>query len=157
MKYIIGIGTNIGDKKGNIEKAADSFNYVPGTTVLRKSSLYETSPVGYKDQDNFYNACIEIESSLEANEILGVCLGIEAGMGRVREIKNGPRIIDLDLILAEDTAVSTKNLTVPHPRFHERRFVLIPLLELFPNGEAYSLKFSQYLLGIKGQSIKQLQ
>ena len=156
MKYIIGLGTNIGDRQKNIEEAVEAFELVPKTEVLRKSSLYETEPVGYAEQDSFYNACIEIESELEPNEILGVCLGIEAGFGRVRTIKNGPRILDLDLILAENKKIDTANLTVPHPRFNERRFVLIPLLELFPDGEAYGIKFSNYLLGIKGQAIKQL-
>ena len=88
--------------------------------------------------------------------MLGVCLGIEAGFGRVREIKNGPRILDLDLILAENEKIDSENLTVPHPRFNERRFVLIPLLELFPDGEAYGIQFGNYLLGIKGQAIKEL-
>ncbi len=156
MKYIIGIGTNIGDRKINIEKAIDAFNSVPKTAVLRRSSLYETEPVGYAEQQNFYNACFEIESELEPNEILGVCLGIEAGFGRVREIKNGPRILDLDVILAENEKIETANLTVPHPRYNERRFVMIPLLELFPDGVAYGIKFSHHLLGIKGQAIKEL-
>ncbi len=156
MKYIIGLGTNIGDRKKNIEEAVGAFDLVPKTKVLRKSSLYETEPVGYAEQDSFYNACIEIESDLEPKEILGVCLGIEAGFGRVRTIKNGPRVLDLDLILAENKKIDTENLTVPHPRFNERRFVLIPLLELFPDGKAYGNEFSSFLLGIKGQAIKQL-
>lgn len=156
MKYIIGIGTNIGDRKQNIEEAISAFDLVPKTKVLRRSKNYETEPVGYADQQNFYNACIEIESELEPNEILGVCLGIEAGFGRVREIKNGPRVLDLDVILAENEKIETANLTVPHPRYNERRFVMIPLLELFPDGKAYGIKFSQHLLGIKGQAIKEL-
>jgi 2-amino-4-hydroxy-6-hydroxymethyldihydropteridine diphosphokinase len=156
MKYIIGIGTNIGDREKNITEAINAFDLVPHTKVLRKSALYETEPVGYADQQNFYNACFEIESDLEANEILGVCLGIEAGFGRVREIKNGPRILDLDVILAENEKIDTANLTVPHPRYTERRFVMIPLLELFPDGTAYGIKFSHHLLGIKGQAIREL-
>lgn len=156
MKYIIGVGTNLGDRGKNIQQAAEALSLVPGTTVLRQSALYETTPVGYDDQPSFYNACFEVDSSLEPGEMLGVCLGIEAGFGRIREFKNGPRILDLDVILAENGAVRSANLTVPHPRFHERRFVLIPLLELFPSGEAYGVAFKQYLLGIKGQAIKEL-
>ncbi|MBQ8980367.1 MAG: 2-amino-4-hydroxy-6-hydroxymethyldihydropteridine diphosphokinase [Eubacterium sp.] len=154
MKYIIGIGTNIGDREKNITEAINAFDLVPETKVLRKSALYETEPVGYADQQNFYNACFEIESDLEANEILGVCLGIEAGFGRVREIKNGPRILDLDVILAENEKIDTANLTVPHPRYTERRFVLAPLMELFPDGNAYGIEFGGYLNNIEGQKIK---
>jgi 2-amino-4-hydroxy-6-hydroxymethyldihydropteridine diphosphokinase len=153
-RYIIGIGTNIGDRKQNISEAVEAFDLVPKTKVLRCSSLYETEPVGYAAQDSFYNACIEIESDLAPGEMLGVCLGIEAGFGRVRTIKNGPRILDLDVILAENETISTPNLTVPHPRFRERRFVLIPLLELFPDGTAYGHNLSKSLLKIKGQGIK---
>ncbi len=156
MKYIIGIGTNIGDRKENIENAIEAFTLIPKCEILRCSEIYETEPVGYEEQQPFYNACIELESTLEPNEILGVCLGIEAGMGRVREIKNGPRIIDLDVILAEDKSVDTQNLTVPHPRYTERRFVMIPMLDLFPDGTAYGIEFSRHLLGIKGQKIIQL-
>ncbi len=157
MKYIIGIGTNIGDRKVNIDSAVETFALVPKTQVLRVSSIYETAPVGYEEQDNFYNACFEIESELDPHEILGVCLGIEAGFGRVRTIKDGPRTLDLDVIIAEHGAVNTANLTLPHPRFMERRFVLIPLLELFPDGAVYGLPFKQYLLGLKGQMVKEVK
>jgi len=157
MKYIIGIGTNIGDRAQNIRQAVDALSLVPKTSVLRCSKIYETAPVGYAEQDNFYNACAEIESDLTPNEILGVCLGIEAGFGRIREFRNGPRILDLDVILAEGATIGTANLTVPHPRFAERRFVLIPLLELFPSGEAYGIAFSNHLLGIKGQAVKETE
>ena len=156
MKYIIGAGTNIGDKKENIEKAIGAFDLVPKCKVLRRSSIYETEPVGYEEQDDFYNAVFEIESELNSNEILGVCLGIEAGFGRVREIKNGPRILDLDLILAENDKQNSENLILPHPRVKERRFVLIPLLELFESGSAYGIEFKSSLLGIKGQAIKEI-
>ncbi len=156
MKYIIGIGTNMGDRKRNIEEALAAFKLIPKCSVLRCSAIYETEPVGYEEQESFYNACIELESTLEPNEILGVCLGIEAGFGRLRGIKDGPRILDLDVILAEDKSIDTQNLTVPHPRYTERRFVMIPMLDLFPDGSAYGIKFSNHLLGIKGQRIKEL-
>ena len=156
MKYIIGIGTNIGDRKKNIEDAISALSLIPSTTVLRTSKIYETEPVGYSEQESFYNACAELESELEPNEILGVCLGIEAGFGRIREFKNGPRILDLDVILSESGEINSANLTLPHPRFKERRFVLIPLLELFPEGVAYATEFKSSLLGIKGQNVKEL-
>lgn len=156
MKYILSIGTNIGNRKENIEKACEALDLIPETRVLRCSSVYETEPVGYAEQDSFYNICVEVESGFEPNEMLGVCLGIEAGLGRVRSFKNAPRIIDIDIILFDGGEVNSKNLTVPHPRFTERRFVLIPLLELFPSGEAYSYEFKKHLLGIKGQAVIQI-
>ena len=157
MKYIIGLGTNLGNKKKNIDRAVQAFEHLPKCTVLCRSALFETEPVGYAEQDSFYNACLEIESSLTPNEMLGVCLGIEAAFGRERLIKNGPRILDLDVILtSEQTEMNEENLILPHPRYTERRFVLIPLLDLFPNGEAYGVPFSHHLFGIKGQAIRQL-
>lgn len=156
MKYIIGIGTNIGNRKENIEQALQALALVPQTKVLRASGIYETAPVGYADQPNFYNACAEAESALTPQEMLGVCLGIEAGFGRIREFKNGPRILDLDLILAENTALETLHLILPHPRFRERRFVLMPLQELFPTGNAYGVDFADDLQQTAGQAVQKV-
>ena len=156
MRYIIGIGTNIGKREENIKNALDAFSLVPKTRILRTSSVYETEPVGYADQDSFYNLCAEIESDLQPGEMLGVCLGIEAGLGRIRKFKNGPRIIDLDVILAEDKVINSENLTVPHPRFKERKFVLIPLSELFPEGSAYGVEFKSEIPKIKRQDIRKI-
>lgn len=157
MKYIIGIGTNLGNRRENIEHAVQALDRVPKTSVLRVSKIYETAPVGYADQDAFYNACIELESALNPHEILGVCLGTEAGFGRVREFQNGPRVLDLDVLFAENEPIDSANLTLPHPRWHERRFVLVPLLELFPDGTVYGTPFKQHLLGIKGQAVKEIE
>ena len=136
-KALIGIGSNIGDRKEHIETAIDALNHIPTVKVLRTSSLYETSPWGYVNQENFYNGVIEVETSLSANGLLGVCLGIEAGVGRIRGIKNGPRILDLDLLLYEGSESTTAELTLPHPRMFERDFVLIPLKELYPDMKVY--------------------
>lgn len=144
-EYIISVGTNLGDRKANIERAIDSINLLPYTDVIAQSGIYETEPVGYKRQDNFYNAVLKVRSIYEPNEMLGACLGIEAGFGRVRTLKNGPRILDLDLIFAEDEKINTRNLVCPHPRYKERRFVLEPLLDIFPDGVAYGREFKQYL------------
>lgn len=154
MHYIISIGTNLGDKKKNIEKAIDAINNIPYTDVLKASSIYETEPVDYLRQDNFYNIVIEVRSQFEPHEMLGICLGIESGIGRIRGIKNGPRIIDLDVIFAEDKSIKTQNLTVPHPRYKERRFVLEPLLEIFPSGEFYGKKFEKYIAAVQNQKIE---
>lgn len=156
MKYILGIGTNIGNKTENIEKCIEALNLVPKTKVLEQSEIYETEPVGYAAQDDFYNCVLAVQSELEPNEMLGVCLGIEGGIGRVRTIKNGPRIIDIDLLYAENKTLKTKNLTVPHPRIKERKFVIVPLLDLFPNGEAFGFNFAEKLNEIEGQDIRKI-
>lgn len=156
MKYILGIGTNIGNKIENIERCVEALNLVPNTRVLEQSKIYETEPVGYAEQDDFYNCVLAVQSSLNPNEMLGVCLGIEGGIGRVRTIKNGPRIIDIDLLYAENQIIETENLTVPHPRIKERKFVIIPLLDLFPSGEAFGFNFSENLNEIEGQDIRKI-
>lgn len=154
MNYIISVGTNIGNKKENIERAVNAINNIPYTDVIRVSSIYETEPVGYARQDNFYNAVFEVKSQYEPHEMLGICLGIESGLGRVRTLKNGPRILDLDIIFAENQQIDTANLIVPHPRYHERRFVLEPLLEIFPDGEAFGTNFEHFIDDIEGQYIR---
>lgn len=132
-KAVIGIGTNIGNREENIRNAIGALNLVPGVRVLRSSSIYETAPWGYTAQRSFYNIVTEVKTELTAEALLGVCLGIEAGMGRVRQFKNGPRIIDLDLLVYEEYKSNTAFLTMPHPRIGERDFVLVPLRELYDN------------------------
>ena len=141
-RAVIGIGTNIGDRLKNIENALSSVELLPGTKIIRCSRIYETEPWGYKNQQNFYNSCILVETSLSPNALLGALLGIEAALGRKREIKNGPRVIDLDLLLYEDEKIDTAELTVPHPRINERAFVLYPLKDLFEDGKFCSFDFS---------------
>ena len=100
------------------------------------------------------NAVLVVTSQFEPHEMLGICLGIESGVGRVRGIKNGPRILDLDIIFAENQKIETANLQVPHPRCFERRFVLQPLLEIFPDGNAFGFEFKSYIDKIEGQAIR---
>lgn len=136
-KALIGIGSNIGDRKEYIDIAIDALNHIPSVQVLRMSPIYESEPWGYANQEKFYNAVIEVETNLTAYTLLGVCLGIEAGVGRVRSIKNGPRVLDLDLLLFEGQESMTAELTLPHPRMFERDFVLIPLRDLYPEMKIY--------------------
>lgn len=130
MKAYLGIGTNIGDRMKNLQDSIDSLNLLPMTTVTDVSNVYETDPVGYDDQDDFLNIVVEVETELNPDNLLGAALGIEAGLGRVRIIKNGPRIIDVDLLLYGNETSNTKTLILPHPRMMERNFVLKPLLDL---------------------------
>lgn len=154
MTYVLAIGTNIGNRKENIDNAVEAINLVPKISVIACSSIYETEPVGYAEQDDFYNAVVLVESGLDPHEMLGACLGIEAGFGRIRQIKNGPRVLDIDLIFAEDKVINSENLVCPHPRYSERRFVLEPLLELFPNGEFFGNKFLKSAEEIDGQFVR---
>lgn len=131
MKAVIGIGTNIGDRADNIRNAIEALDLLPDVKVLRCASIYETDPWGYTEQQSFYNTVVEIETGKSPEMLLGACLGIEAGMGRVREFKNGPRVIDLDLLVAEDYKNVSPDITVPHPLIGERDFVLVPLKELY--------------------------
>ena len=156
MKYVLCLGTNIGNRAENIDKAINSINLLPYTDVLRRSAIYETEPVGYARQQNFYNCVLLVESNFEPHEMLGICLGIEAGFGRKRGFANGPRILDIDLILAEDEHIDTKNLTVPHPRAIERRFVLQPMLDIFPSGKAFDYEFAAALENIEGQEVNKI-
>lgn len=130
MKAFLSIGTNIGDRLKNLQNAVDSLNLLPNTKVTDVSNVYETDPVGYENQADFLNIAIELETEFTAEALLGACLGIESALGRVRLFKNGPRIIDIDLLLFENEKRESKMLTLPHPRMFEREFVLKPLCDL---------------------------
>jgi 2-amino-4-hydroxy-6-hydroxymethyldihydropteridine diphosphokinase len=152
-RAVIGIGTNMGDRGKNIKDALSALGLLPRTRVVKTSSVYETEPWGFKEQPNFYNICAEIDTSFSPHALLGALLGIEAAFGRVRNFKNGPRIIDLDLLLFEDEAIATGELTVPHPKIRERAFVLYPLEELYPDAHFLSYDFSESLKKADKKSI----
>ena len=130
MKGIIALGSNIGEPKENLDLAIALLR--EATEVLKVSSYYVTKPVGYEDQPDFVNAVCVIESDLPAIELLNMLHGIEKAMGRERTIKWGPRIIDLDIIQYGTLLSNSPELTLPHPRAHERKFVLEPWLEIEP-------------------------
>lgn len=141
MKVVIGLGSNMGDKHINVRTAINTIALLPTTKVLRVSSLYKTSAVGYKNQGFFINAVAEVETELTPRALLGACLGIEASMGRVRSFEDGPRIIDIDILLIENKEISSKELTVPHPKMLKRAFVMKPLQELYPYNSALGFYF----------------
>ena len=122
----------MGDKKRYLHDAIQMLNRHEQITITTLSSLYETAPWGYVDQDIFMNLVVEIETSLSAIELLDVCQFIENELGRVREFKWGPRVIDVDVLLYDDQIIESKRLTVPHPYMTERDFVMIPLAEINP-------------------------
>lgn len=130
MKAFLSIGTNMGDRLNNLQNAVDSLKLLPETSVTEVSPVYETDPWGFEEQANFLNIAVEIETDLTPESLLGALLGIEAALGRVRLFKNGPRVIDLDLLLFGDEKINNKVLVLPHPRMFEREFVLQPLSDL---------------------------
>jgi 2-amino-4-hydroxy-6-hydroxymethyldihydropteridine diphosphokinase len=128
----LGLGSNLGDRLANLHEAIHRLERVDGIHLLRASRVYETAPVG-PPQPEYLNAVVELETSLEPRPLLDACLGIETAMGRVRGERWGPRVIDIDLLTYGDDEIDEPGLTVPHPRMHERVFVLVPLLELEPD------------------------
>ena len=128
----LSLGSNIGDRARNIAGAIDGLRK-RGVGVVRQSSLYETEPVDFLDQDWFLNSVAEIETELGAEELMRLLLAVERSMGRERRIPKGPRSIDIDVLLYGDTIVRSPELKIPHPRMTERRFVLAPLAEIAPD------------------------
>jgi len=127
---ILSLGSNIGDRKANLREAIDKIASHDKITLVDVASLYETEPVGYADQPDFLNTCISIRTSLEPLRLLDVTSSIENEMGRKRLIRWGPRNIDIDIILYGDETINTDRLIVPHPRYKERAFVLMPMREI---------------------------
>ncbi|MDD3852240.1 MAG: 2-amino-4-hydroxy-6-hydroxymethyldihydropteridine diphosphokinase [Syntrophomonadaceae bacterium] len=130
INVYIGLGSNMGCKRRNIETAIEYITKIPGVNLVKKSSLYETEPWGKTDQDKFLNQVIMIETDSGADELLDRLLETEIKMGRQRFEKWGPRVIDLDILLYGNQVIRTERLRVPHPHMRERLFVLIPLQEI---------------------------
>ncbi len=132
MRYFISIGSNLGDKRKNLNWAV-SLLRKNDVRIIKTSSLYETSPVGFKDQPWFMNQVIEIETDKQPESFLLLAKNIEIIMGRRDTIRKGPRIIDIDILLAENKVIQTDELQIPHPELAKRSFVLIPLREISPD------------------------
>jgi 2-amino-4-hydroxy-6-hydroxymethyldihydropteridine diphosphokinase len=127
----IALGANLGDRTSTIESALRALGEFGRVTNV--SSLYETDPVGFEDQPRYLNAVAELETALPPVALLDELLRVEAEHGRVRTFANAPRSLDLDLLLYDREVLETEKLTLPHPRMHERAFVLVPLAEIAPN------------------------
>ncbi len=131
MKAYLGLGSNIGEREDNLQTAITLLKR--SIEVIRRSKTLETEPFGLVDQPDFLNLVLEIETDLTPKELLTLCLLTEQEMGRKREIKWGPRNIDIDILLYEDIVLNEKDLIIPHQYLTERDFVLIPLTELSPD------------------------
>ena len=130
-KVHLSLGSNLGEREKNLARAVDELEK-RGVKILRRSSIYETEPVEIREQAWFLNCAIEVVTELQPQQLMNLLLEIELELGRRREIKYGPRTIDLDILLQGDTIVNTPELTIPHPKMAERRFVLVPLAEIAP-------------------------
>lgn len=128
----IALGSNLGDSQSILQNSLKLLAKTPGITLQRCSSWYQTAPIG-PPQPDFINGCALLEVKLKPQELLETLLEIEAKFGRVRQARNGPRTLDLDLLLFDDLILDSPNLQVPHPRMRERAFVLVPLAEIAPN------------------------
>ena len=133
VEAFISLGGNIGDPSIAIEDALTALAAQPGITVTTRSRFYRTPPWGKTDQAEFINACAGLITTLSPNDLLKTCLAVEKSMGRVREERWGPRIIDLDVLTYGDAVVNEADLVIPHPHLTERAFVLVPLRDIAPD------------------------
>lgn len=129
---VVALGSNIGDKTGNIERAIAALTGDGRVTLVAASNNYRTAPWGNTDQDWFVNACMTVNTGLDPHELLARCLEVERELGRVRAVKWGPRIIDLDVLIYRHAVIDTTDLVLPHPHITERAFVLRPLADVAP-------------------------
>ena len=128
----VGLGSNLEDPASQINAGYAALTALPATELVARSALYRSAAVGYSDQPDFINAVAKVETALGARELLDALLAIELNRGRVRDFPNAPRTLDLDLLLYGELKLHAPGLTIPHPRMHERAFVLVPLAEIAP-------------------------
>ncbi|MEK4283318.1 MULTISPECIES: 2-amino-4-hydroxy-6-hydroxymethyldihydropteridine diphosphokinase [Ureibacillus] len=148
----LSLGTNLGDRENNLKSAIDLLQSKEGIWIKKISPIYETAPVGYVDQPSFLNIAIYAQTILSPIELLQTCQLIENDLGRVRNIRWGPRIIDLDILLFNNDNIESENLIIPHPRMFERAFVLVPLLDIA--SKPYSEKLIQAEAALKNINLE---
>jgi 2-amino-4-hydroxy-6-hydroxymethyldihydropteridine diphosphokinase len=153
----VGLGANIGDPRRQLAQALSELDELSHTRVRASSSLYRSTPVGYAEQPDFVNAVAQLETQLPAEALLAGLQAIETRHGRSRSFANAPRTLDLDLLLFGDERIAAPGLTVPHPRMHERAFVLVPLVEIAPQAAIPGRgKASELLKRCRSQTVKRL-
>lgn len=153
-KIYLSLGTNLGNKKENLTYAVQLLS--EKINILKTSSFYETEPVGYKDQPWFMNIVVEGTTHLSPEDLLVFTQSIEQAMKRVKTIVNGPRIIDVDILLYESVKLNTETLIIPHPRMTERAFVMYPLFEISPDLLIEGKSLKNIMENFKGEEIKRL-
>lgn len=132
-RAFVALGSNLQDPVKQVSHALSALSAMPGVSSVRASSLYRTAPVGYDEQPDFINAAAEVMTDLPPLELLRQLLALESDFGRERSFANAPRVLDLDLLFYDGQVMQTPELTLPHPRLHERGFVLYPLAEIAPD------------------------
>ena len=156
-RAFIALGANLCDPVATVQAAIEALRNLPQSQMIAASSLYRTAPVGLRNQPDFVNAVVSIETQLTPHQLLDELLAVEARFGRRRSVPNAPRTLDLDLLLHGDTISADPQLTLPHPRMHQRAFVLAPLAEVSSNlvipGRG---KVEQLLIGCAKQKIESL-
>lgn len=130
MLAIISIGSNLGNRQEYLQYAVDKISSLPGTSITKISSIYETQPQLLLDQPKFFNAVLELETTLTPSKLLSLLKDIEFGANRERTIPNGPRTLDIDIVSCDNVNFEDSELSLPHPRAHQRQFVLLPWLEI---------------------------
>ena len=149
----VGIGSNLEDPVRQVRKASDELDRVPHTRVVKKSSLYRSAPMGHTEQPDFINAVARLETGLPAERLLADLQEIEARHGRKRSFPNAPRTLDLDILLYGELSLDLPSLKIPHPRMHERAFVLRPMLEISPE---LQIRFKACLEACADQKIERI-
>lgn len=139
----IGLGSNLEDPPNQLQRAFAALDRLPGTRVIKQSSLYRSAPLGNPDQPDFVNAVAKISTDLMPQALLQALLEIEHSHGRVRNFRNAPRTLDLDILLYDDAQLHEHGLTIPHPQMHLRAFVLQPLLEIAPDANIPAVGLAQ--------------
>ncbi len=157
MRAYVGLGSNLGDRAAYLLLGLSALSRLPKTHLLRLSPVYETDPVG-PPQPPYLNMVAELETELSPKGLLAEMLRIEKALGRERRERWGPRTLDLDLLLYGDLVLEEEGLSVPHPRLHERAFVLVPLLDLLPEGRHPLLgqSFAELLASLDASSVRPL-
>lgn len=143
----VALGSNIGERASYLHEAIQAME-ADGLQVTKQSDVYETAPVGYTEQPSFYNMVVEVATTRSAEEVLSLLQQIEQRLGRKRLFKNGPRTIDLDILVFNGEDIQSKHLSVPHPRMHERAFVLAPLAEIAPSLEVRGKTVQKLLVAL---------
>lgn len=154
----LSLGSNMGDRLKNLDLALEALEADRNIKVSSKSDIYETSPVEYRDQPDFFNLVLEIETRYGPAKLLDACLAIETAMGRERIKPGGPRNIDIDILLYDNETINEPQITIPHPRLTKRAFVLVPLTDLkaditLPGGE----KLQDFIPSTSSQQVRKLE